>query len=815
VLLLLAAAIFLHPVVFAGRVLLPDFSLRALPWSAGTTLRPEDAWNPLLWDAVAQYTPWRTLAAHHLRAGRVPLWNPHTFCGMPFAANGQSALFYPPNWFFFLLWPVPRAFGWSALFHLWLAGLFTWAYLRTLRLRPPSCAAGAVTFMFCGFLVTWLELPTLVNVATWLPAIFLGLERARQEGRARWAVFGGSAFGLAALAGHLQIFVYVALATLAYSAFRLLTRRHVGHWFLVLGLGGLLASVQLLPSLELARFSHRRVDPSPEGYQAYLARALPVSNLITFFLPDFFGRPTRGDYWGFGQPAVGVRRISPGDYSEFCVYVGLLPLLFAGYAMLFRRETVSHFFTGLAWIAFLLACGTVSNKLFYFYVPGFASSGGPCRIILLTMFALAVLTALGLETLHPGPPAPTSALESPAGRLKRGAVVVGLLLLIFGGCWWYTWDIVRAVADTSPDLIPIAQAQAQVRAQLPRGLLFFALGAVALLLSPRARRLPPSLAAALPWFPALVILADLFTFGHRFNPTSTPAEIYPPIPVGTAFQPPPDYARVLPLRPRWSLVPELAPNPILPPNSALMLGLYDVQGYDSLYLPRYKEFLQPGEAALNLDPSPPENGNLIFVANFRAPLIDLLGVRFVLSRDRLSDPDLRLVEDGAVKIYENTRARPRAFVASQVEAVVDDKELLRRLSSPDFEPEKVVLLEAAGGRRPAAGGRGQEAGGRRPAPAVRLERYEPNRVELVLTQPTEGSAWMVLTDVYFPGWRAYVGDQAVPVQRADYLFRAALLPAGADQLTFVFEPMSFRLGLFLTLLGLLGIGVYGGKLTGA
>src|ERR1700722_6387420 len=54
-------------------------------------------------DTVSQVVPWFQFEAQAFRSGRVPLWNPHYFCGSPFVGNLQSACFYPPHWIIPLL----------------------------------------------------------------------------------------------------------------------------------------------------------------------------------------------------------------------------------------------------------------------------------------------------------------------------------------------------------------------------------------------------------------------------------------------------------------------------------------------------------------------------------------------------------------------------------------------------------------------------------------------------------------------------------------------------------------------------------------
>ncbi|MCS6859642.1 MAG: hypothetical protein NZT92_04910, partial [Abditibacteriales bacterium] len=108
----------------------------------------------LYWgDVMFQSYPWRHFAVTMLHEGQLPLWNPYIFCGIPFIANPQPALFYPVNWLFQWL-PVERAISFSAVLHVLLAGWFLWLFLRQKQLTPAASCLGAITFAFSGFLIT-------------------------------------------------------------------------------------------------------------------------------------------------------------------------------------------------------------------------------------------------------------------------------------------------------------------------------------------------------------------------------------------------------------------------------------------------------------------------------------------------------------------------------------------------------------------------------------------------------------------------------------------------------------------------------------
>jgi hypothetical protein len=384
---------FFAPVLFTDRVLLPgEFLTGFHPF---TSLAPsaETPWHILQWDALSQYYPWRLFAHHWLRRGIIPLWNPHEFCGAPFLANGQSAILYPLNLLFWLMDPA-RAFGWSAALHFFLAGCFTFLLARRYQSSTLASFLSAVTFAFCGWLVAWTSLPTLMNVAIWLPLVLLLTERVAEKPCLPRAAALGCALGLVLLAGHFQIAFYVFLAVALRGIWLLVSRPladargsdvtrgtlNIGHWSLVIALAVLLAAAQLLPTAELARFSPRAGSATLEGFRNFAMKPAQLTNLIS---------PVRYDV------LIGEKQIYP--YSEHCGYAGIIPLILAlvGSIAAWRK---SKFFTVLALFALLYALGVFAYP-FYFSVPGVSQKGGFGRALVLWCFGVALLAGFGCEEL--------------------------------------------------------------------------------------------------------------------------------------------------------------------------------------------------------------------------------------------------------------------------------------------------------------------------------------------------------------------------------------------------------------------------------
>ncbi|MGH2353311.1 MAG: YfhO family protein, partial [Chloroflexota bacterium] len=174
----------------------------------------------------------------------------------------------------------------------------------------------------------------------------------------------------------------------------------------------------------------------------------------------------------------------------------------------------------------------------------------------------------------------------------------------------------------------------------------------------------------------------------------------------------------------------------------------------------------------------------------------------------------RAYVDEDVIVYENQGYLPRAFLVPSAVIERPGGETLDRLAQGDFSPERMVVLEQRFDRLPELAppsppGQGTPIRFNRPAGTeissgpgtVHLLRFDDDRVRLEAT--ARQNAMLFLADLAYPGWKAYLDGVETPIYRANYLFRAVYVPAGRHTVEFVYRPLSFRLGLLITLVALL------------
>lgn len=696
--------------------------------------------------------------ASRFHGGHLPLWSPYTYAGHPFLADIQSAVFYPVRLLTMLLtWLAGRGFSLhalelEALAHFPLIALSTyWLAYRWTRSRVGGLIT-AITFTFSGYLTSYPPLQlAILETQAWMPLILLcldvaGARLAADDRRAavRWSIAAGLLLGISILAGHPQAAMLVGYGSLAFALFRLLPPAPIPNLgFIVLfGLVGLgMAMVQLLPSWEFMRLSTRADISFTEAGSGF----------------------TPYDLLQWVLPAIAV--------PFPALYVGVLPLGLAIVALVRNREhprqterqtpgmafplslsrhpsSNLYFWGGIGLLALLLSFGKLLPvyQLFYLLIPGWRWFRHQERTVVWTVWAIALLAGYGaawLTTLRSSAEADESGLRD--RQLWRG--------LIRG----YAWAALGALALA---LLFFVEYQAGREA-------LWGFTAATLFLT---SLLGLSALAVRSRHPALlcgVLVLDLFTLNVGNHSGAPIADPFPPSPLLAA-----PLADTEPFR--------IVNEGQLAENYGLVYGLEDLGGESPLRLARYQTFL---------DRVP------------QAQAWKLLNVRYVLTdREELDVPAERIAtgkdrNGGPLYLYRLVDSGARAWLVSEVVIEPDEDRLWQRLASEAFDPTRQVLLSALPEGFRAEGG--AECDGR----IVWQERQpELLALEVSIARP----CILVLSELDYPGWQAFVNGLRVPIKRANGILRALALPAGTHQVAMRFRPASLQWGAGVSLMTLLG-----------
>jgi hypothetical protein len=720
-------------------------------------------------DFVGFYLPMKQFLYDELhRHLSIPFWNPYIFGGMPYWAHFESTLFYPLGFLFWLI-PPNLAYDYTLFGHLVLAGLFTFLLAREVGMgRPGSIVAGAV-FACNGFVMALLYMGHLSPIMSyiWLPVVVLFLNRALSfKTPFLHAAVAGVFWGVQILAGAPQDAFYTFLASMLFLACHLKIAWAVPRGLIklmavacILFLTGAgLASIQIVPAFELIEQS---VRASLDDYDMVTMASYPLQGLITTLLPHFFGNYAGSGFW--------VSNV-PWSVPHQNLYVGVLPVL----ALFFlqvrpsQNKQILWFLVITALLALVLSLGrnTPVYKLAYL-LPGFDRFRAPSKIIVLWVFALGLLGGVGVDNLF----RKTEARPLWASRILLLTGLGFLLLDLF-----LHFDPSFALRVFSPFMLAealpdkVAYAATVIRDEFHRLTILTLLIALLIILVKRTRWGLNLGTVSL----CAVLLVDL-GYVHR-QAIESGDDLYHSMATikkgldASVGQDKTVY-RVGSFRHPWG------------GNFEMYCGYQTVNGYTALFPSRYYDYCNRYS-----DDALPEAWALFsYGVSPHAILMDLLNVKYEISY--------------SARTYALRETfLPRAFLVLN-SRLLPQRDLLKAMVSPEFDPKKTLLLEEED--KPAGlkvhGGSSETQKG-----SARVISYRPD--EIAIEVESEASAFLFLSETYYPGWKAFVDGQPERILRANYLFRAIELPKGQHQVRLVFEPYSIRAGIAITVITLLAIG---------
>ena len=755
-LLLGGLALIVYWPVLLGRVPLPASLVTQFPpWESVV----EHRYQPPLaevGDLVTELYPWKVYTRRAIAAGTLPLWNPFLLLGAPFVGDPQTALFYPPNFLYGLL-PTPLAWALSFLLRTTLAGLLAALLARRLGASPIAALMAGVIFGFCGWTTAFQARPHL-DTCLWLPLVLLAVDHLQRRPGGRSVALAAAAFALPVLAGQPESAAHVTLVGLIFFVYRFaLPQRNPdapsadrSRFALLFAGAGLLAlalaAVQILPTLEFIGQLDRSLQAS--------WGSKPLREIAAFLSRDLGAHPN----------SAGV------EIPECAAYAGMLTLLLAPLAILHRNRRDALF------LVLLVAC--VLQVVYGFGPAYWLSSHTPVlrgipnwRLLAVADLGLALLAALGLTALEAG----AESLRLPRARwLLPGAAfavaAIGVLLILARGRIGFVphpFASMRTIRGPASSAAILLTAAALVAVNL-------------------AGRLRPSRLAPL----ALAFCAlDLASASYQYLPFVRPAEIFPPAATFRFDAADPEPHRIASVDACYG------------PGVELAYGLDSATGFNVI-VHRTEQLLAPLGFRANA-PRLTSDGILAT----RGRLLDLMNVKYLVATtwnrgaDRLAaHPDRfrRVFSDGTIRVFENLSVLPRAFLVPVSGAVVlpDDHAQLARVRAEDFDPESSVVL----GEIPALPGTGP-ASAAVSAPVVAGIAPGLNQIRIRVAAP-EPSV-LVLSQTWYPGWKALVDGKPQPLLRVDYGFTGTVVGPGLHSVLFVYEPASLRRGAALTAASLL------------
>lgn len=822
------------------------------PWaSSAEELGVGTPQNPLISDLLIENFAWKRFINETVQAGEIPLWSPALFGGAPFLATGQNAAYYPFSVLFLIL-PLTKAYGWFTVSQLWLAGALMYVLGRVLGVRREGAFLAGVVYQGCGFmLVSAAVFPMIIAAAAWLPLLLACVARIVRHGcggpdsggnALPWMVVGAMGLGCQLLAGHVEITYYTLLVMGAFAGWLLLARlswRRAEFWLsvrrvlnpagfllsLVL-MGLMLGAIQFIPLYEVADSNFREGSATFDEVRGW---AFPPRRALTLVLPNFYGNPSHHSYRDvFSGDEVAFTTNAYGDvnpngaessdwgiknYVEGGVYLGVLPLVLAGLgvaSLVYDRKRRVHirFFITLALFAVAFIFGTPLYAILYYGLPGINQLHSPFRWVFPLSLCVAALAGYGVDFLagefkewrvKVGGKSFRPQTILPIALIGVGGVTLLSLLgsrLFYGALEPFIGRLFMGLAKAPEAFADTAPFYSYLFWQVGwLGVMLLVAGGV-VWLAGRPEQVGRTRFNAPIWAMVAIVLvgADLFLIGRGFNAATDPAllDFKPELVSWLEAQ--------RELEPGRGRLTTFTPHGDKPFNANVgwFYDFEDVRGYDSIIPKQYTEYMEAIE---------PQN-ELLFnrvqpIVNWQSlnsPLLDLLGVQFIITSEQIDLPKLQLVWQGeGLFVYENLAVVSRAVTMPQSATVVTDAVLLGMTGQ---DPRQFVFVEPGVEIGDWGSGIGGEMG-----PAV-ISAY--GNVEVVVEAGVDERSWLVLHDSFAPGWKAFVrpagvesdSDSAnssveeteVTVHRVNGNFRGVLLEPGNWSVRFRYSPLSFKVG---------------------
>jgi hypothetical protein len=735
--------------------------------------------NPHSDQYIAGYA-FRDFAAQFLRShGGFPLWNPYLYGGMPYVAAMHGDIFYP-TFLLRMVAPTDVAMTWSFILHVFLAGLFAYVFLRACGVGFIGALIGGLAYMLGGN-VAGLVSPGhdgKLYISALLPLTLLLVLRGVHEGR-RWAWGALSVvIGLAVLSPHPQLLQYLLLVSGAFALYVAFTEfggsrleksialRRLALAASSIVLGGAIGAIQYLPVREYVPFSPRA---GGKGWEHAVSYSMPPEELLNTYLPQFTGMLDK--YWG---------RNGIHFHSE---YIGAVVLVLAGlgvgwYATRGGRRFV-WFWLGTFVVATLWALGgyTPFYHIVYAIVPGTKFFRAPSTMLYVVSFSVSVLAACGADRVMRG--------QTPR-RYLIGWLVAGVVFAVLGATGGLT-NLASGIASPERADAVIDNA-ADLAIGAIRSFAFVAI-AVALIWAVSTRRLTTRVGGLLL---AAATIADLWSVERSYWLFSPPAaKLYAADETITYLQKLDQPGRVIPL----PLSADFARgDPFLRPggqaNGLMVHQVRSVLGYHGNQLGRYNGLLGLDEDGRQIG-----NPNVWALTNARFWLTNVDSLPIPGSK-RVLGP-VRNAAGTTVYLYQLPGENPFAWLTPVIVKAPEDQ-VLSTILDPRFDVRRAALFDTGS----VVSARTVTALPEPLGARVTTTRYEPGRITLSLDTPAPAGAALVVSENYYPGWKATANGQPARLGRVDYSLIGVELPAGTKSVDLTFDSAPYHTGKSITLIAL-------------
>lgn len=739
--------------------------------------------NPLPSDVISIIYPWKALGISIIKSGHLPLWDNTILLGVPLLANFQSSILNPTNLLFFIF-SNPVAWTIQTILQPILIFASMFLFLKKLKLTNSARIISSLLFAFSGFCLVWLEYNMLDYTLVYIPLIFLMTHNILEKPRLIYAFLLGICICLQIFSGYPLITLYTLLFIGVYFSYMYLFYFQDNFKFkLIIFLLGIitgfsLSAAQLLPGFEATNLSIRKFDNSA---LAGNIKYLPITSTLTFFVPDVYGNPATGNYWGDG---------SYDNFAFFIAGVGVFLFIISLVTrLIFNRENLPYFIFIL--IGLVLATHNPLTVLITkLDVLGMNSSVN-ARVLFIVCFATAILAGKTFDYI----------LEKKLTLFEKiiPLVLYSVILISFIGGYFYLYVSSQQVdyllskpLSATNQNISVNTALQEISDGFSFAKLNFIVG-IRNIIIPLIVILTATILIFLPfkklYFPVIVILILLstkvsfdkylsFTDKQMFYPNINAMSDLQKITAGHRF-----------IHEAGELIPQNTWSPYFIDSPAGQNNLAPLNTARYLYLVQKNEL----------------NDNLLTryfeVTNFNSALLNTLDVNSIvmLNRSVESIPDKNgkpfswiltpamseVANNGTVRIYDNKLNLGSAWFSRNVVCEDNLDRTTKFITTKNYNPAEVMVVKCTKSLNNVATGS-----------AVQVL-SEPNYVKFNVVTPENN--YLHISKTEYPGWQAYIDGVQTEIKTSNIALIGVLVPKGEHEVELYYRPNSFYLGLKISI----------------
>lgn len=729
-------------------------------------------------DITMVYSPYKLFFANSLKTYlELPLWNPYMFSGSPFLANPTSGMLNPLN-YLFLVFNPDFVFGYLFIIDTTLIGIFTYAYCRTIKISEHGSLLAAFSFAFCGTIGTRIYPGHLfiVDAFVWFPLILLFFEKIISTKKIVYIIPTAITFSLLIFSGHTQITFYSIFISFFYLIIRglyeyrkklseLIIIYSFAFFSLVCGLG--LSAIQLIPTLEFSNLSVRSLGISYEFASNFSTHPY---QLLSFILPNFYGSNVNNTFWG------------QGNEWESIAYLGMFPIILGAVSILSKKNKYIFIFVLLAIFSVFFALGNhfYLFPIFFKHIPFFDNFRAPGRMLFIYSFSVSILAGYGFDAV----------CEINLRKIKNKLLnwfnkillsIAFLIQLLLVYLYFNTgFNLYEKYILKNSYAVGINHIQ--LYNQLTADLLFLSLllDAYLLLLYLFEKKIINIL--LFKYLVIAVVILNSFYYVNKYIIMDFPRNIYKTTPIIDRIKKDKSLFRIFDFsRENYA---------ILNRNN-----LQSITGVDAIYLKNLQKYI----LSIGKYKYLPYDSYIDLTSIDNQNLLNLLNVKYLISNKKLNLKNYSYVASAKIEIaknitdlnllYVNNKLLPRAYIV-QNSIVINNENKIIDLIKKGIDFEKFVILK----KGPIVSNKLSTKS------KVNIQFYSPNKI--IVRVDTDQPGFLVLSEVWYPGWKAYINGKETEIFTADYILRAINITRGKSYIVFSYQPNSVKIGVIISLISI-------------